>query len=84
VTKGETTDSDFMNFWVSACINELVKQVQFVNLQRYLPFGYHRGKGVRLLKTGQLYSTNTDNDPQVHIQENNEDAISLQSLKTSE
>lgn len=75
VTNAEHGDNNLFDFWVSACVNELVQQVQFVNLQRYLSFGYHRGKGVRLLKTGQLYSTNSDNEPQVYVQENSEDAI---------
>lgn len=68
VTNGETEDHKFTDFWTTACINELVQQVQFVNISRYLPFGHYRGKGAKLLKTGHLHSRTTDNEPQVSIQ----------------
>jgi len=56
VTKGETKNDKFINFWITACINDLVQHVQFVNLSCYLPFGYYKakGKGSKLLKTGRL------------------------------
>jgi len=76
VTNGEIKDGKFMDFWISACVNELVQQVQFVNLQRYLPFGYYHGKGTKLLKTGQWNLTNTDDEPQIYLQEISEGTIS--------
>jgi len=57
ITNGEIEDDKFIKFWTSACINQLVKVVQFVNLQSYLPFGYYKGKCKKLNKTGQW---NTD------------------------
>jgi len=54
VTNGEMEGHKFIEFWTSACVNELVQAVQFVNLQRYLPFGYYKGKCKQLNKTGQM------------------------------
>jgi len=54
VTNGEMEKEKFLDFWTSACINQLVSAVQFVNLQRYLPFGYYKGKCKKLNKTTQV------------------------------
>ena len=55
VTNAETERNKFQEFWTSACVNQLVKAVQFVNLSRYLPFGYYDGKYKKLHKTGHVY-----------------------------
>ena len=51
VTNGEIQHGKYFDFWTGACINQLVKAVQFVNLQSYLPFGYYKGKCKKLNKT---------------------------------
>ena len=56
ITNGETEKNKFQKFWTSACVNQLVQAVQFVNLSRYLPFGYYDGKYKRLHKTGHVYT----------------------------
>ena len=56
VTNGETDNNKFQEFWTSACVNQLVQAVQFVNLSRYLPFGYFDGKYKKLHKTGHVYT----------------------------
>jgi len=53
ITNGEIADEKFIKFWTSACINEMVKVVQFVNLNCYQPFGYYDGSCKKLNKTGQ-------------------------------
>ena len=62
VTNGEVEGDRFIKFWASACVNELVEAVQFVNLQSYLPFGYYKGKCKQLNKTGQM-STDRPSEP---------------------
>jgi len=52
IINGEIQEDMFQDFWTSACVNELVEAVQFVNLSRYLPFGYFKGKCSKLNKTG--------------------------------
>jgi hypothetical protein len=52
ITNGELEKDTFQDFWTSACVNEVVEAVQFVNLSRYLPFGYFKGKCSKLNKTG--------------------------------
>lgn len=54
ITNGEIEDEKFMKFWTSACINQLVKAVQFVNLNSYKPFGYYDGSCKKLNKTSLL------------------------------
>lgn len=56
VTNAEIEGHKFTEFWSSACINELVQAVQFVNLQLYLPFGYYEGKCKKLKKSGQMFT----------------------------
>ena len=51
ITNAEIRENMFQDFWTSACVNELVEAVQFVNLSRYLPFGYFKGKCSKLNKT---------------------------------
>lgn len=49
VTNGETENYLKLRFWKTACINNLVGKVDFVNLSDYLPFGYYDdGKGIKL------------------------------------
>jgi hypothetical protein len=57
VTNGEINRGEFSQFWTSACINQLISAVQFVNLQCYLPFGYYNGTCKKLHKTGQVDAT---------------------------
>lgn len=54
VTNGETGKHEFAEFWTSACVNRLVHAVQFVNLCRYLPFGYFKGKCKKMHQTGHV------------------------------
>jgi len=52
VTNGEMkAKGELLDFWTSACVNQLVQQVQFVNLSRYLPFGYYKGNCKRMNKS---------------------------------
>jgi len=51
ITNGEIEDDKFLKFWTSACINDLVRLVQFVNLKKYLSFGYYDGSCKKLNKT---------------------------------
>ena len=49
VTKGDDEHYKKLRFWKTACINNLVSKVEYINLSEYLPFGYyHDGKGVKL------------------------------------
>jgi len=57
VTNGEIkAKGELLDFWTSACINQLVQQVQFVNLCRYLPFGYHDGRCKRMNKSRPMFA----------------------------
>src|SRR5687768_12473156 len=68
ITNGEIEDEKFIKFWTSACVNKLVKVVQFVNLTCYRPFGYYDGSCKKLNKTGQWItdeSTVSPNQPNI-------------------
>jgi len=52
VTSGEIkAKGELLDFWTSACVNQLVQQVQFVHLDRYLPFGVYEGNCNRMYKS---------------------------------
>ena len=48
VTNGDDPKANLVKFWKDAIISNLCKEVQYVNLQDYLPFGYYDGKCKKL------------------------------------
>lgn len=44
IIRNDTVNRRFINFWEDACIKKLCQYVQYVNLSKYLPFGYYKNE----------------------------------------
>lgn len=50
ITKLDSNNCEKLRFWKTACTNNLIGEVQFVNLNDYLPFGHYKNEqGCKLL-----------------------------------
>ena len=63
VTSGEIkAKGELLDFWTSACVNQLVEQVQFVHLDRYLPFGFYEGECKKMHKSRPEFTDQPSRD----------------------